>query len=103
MIFLSNGPGHNRLGATLGWAPFAGQGGGVSDVLTGLPGFSQQLRTAGFAHVATALKGKQMSKGDKSRGNKEAKKPKQEKQKVLATANSGTNKVPLTVAGKKIK
>lgn len=44
-----------------------------------------------------------MSKGNKTRGNKESKKPKQEKPKVLATANSGAAKPGLVLAGKKIK
>lgn len=44
-----------------------------------------------------------MSKGDKQRGNREAKKPKQVKPKVLATADSQSGRSPLTVAGKKIK
>lgn len=44
-----------------------------------------------------------MSKGDKTRGNKEQKKPKQEKPKVLATANTLGGKAPITVAGKKVK
>ncbi|MHC0052290.1 hypothetical protein [Actibacterium sp. D379-3] len=53
---------------------------------------------------AVALsKGNPMSKGNKQHGNKEAKKPKQEKPKVLATANSNAGKAPLVVAGKKIK
>lgn len=43
-----------------------------------------------------------MSK-DKNRGNKETKKPKKEKVKVLATANSGANKSDTTIAGKKVK
>ena len=43
-----------------------------------------------------------MSKGNNKRGNKEAKKPKQEKPKVHATANSQSGKSPLVVAGKKI-
>ena len=34
-----------------------------------------------------------MGKGDSKRGNKEAKKPKKEKPKVLATANSGAAKL----------
>jgi hypothetical protein len=41
-----------------------------------------------------------MGKGNNKRGNKEAKKPKQEKPKVLATANSGVAK-PLTLGEKK--
>ena len=44
-----------------------------------------------------------MSKGNKTRGNKEAKKPKQEKPKVLATANSMASKPGATIAGKKVK
>ena len=43
-----------------------------------------------------------MSK-EKSRGNKEAKKPKKEKPKVLATANSGLKKSEPVIAGKKVK
>lgn len=42
-----------------------------------------------------------MSK-EKNRGNKEAKKPKQEKPKVLATANSNLGK-PLNIGAKKAK
>ena len=41
-----------------------------------------------------------MGKGDSKRGNKEAKKPKKEKPKVLATANSGAAK-PLSLGQKK--
>lgn len=41
-----------------------------------------------------------MGKGDSKRGNKEAKKPKKEKPKVLATANSGAAK-PLSLGEKK--
>lgn len=44
-----------------------------------------------------------MSKGDTKRGNKEAKKPKQEKPKVLATANSNAGKAPLNIGGKNLK
>ena len=43
-----------------------------------------------------------MSK-EKNRGNKEAKKPKKEKPKVLATANSGAGKADTMIAGKKVK
>lgn len=43
-----------------------------------------------------------MSK-EKNRGNKEAKKPKKDKPKVSATANSGASKADATIAGKKIK
>jgi hypothetical protein len=43
-----------------------------------------------------------MGKGDKSRGNKEAKKPKAEKPKVSATANFNAGKTPV-IGGKKIK
>ncbi len=38
-----------------------------------------------------------MSKGDKQRGNREAKKPKKAKEKVLATADSIKGKAPLNI------
>ena len=44
-----------------------------------------------------------MSKGNKKNGNKEAKKPKKEKPKVSATADSNAGKSALQVGGKKIK
>ncbi|WP_302622779.1 hypothetical protein SuNHUV7_24160 (plasmid) [Pseudoseohaeicola sp. NH-UV-7] len=44
-----------------------------------------------------------MSKGNNKRGNKEAKKPKAEKPKVLATANSGASKASPVIAGKSVK
>ena len=43
-----------------------------------------------------------MGKGDNKRGNKEVKKPKQEKPKVLATANSGAV-TPVSLGAKKSK
>jgi hypothetical protein len=43
-----------------------------------------------------------MSK-EKNKGGKEAKKPKKEVVKVLATANSGQAKDGTTIAGKKLK
>jgi len=43
-----------------------------------------------------------MSK-EKSRGNREAKKPKKEKPKVLATANANAGKSETVIAGKKLK
>ena len=43
-----------------------------------------------------------MSK-EKNKGNKEAKKPKKEAPKVLATANAGLGKDGTTIAGKKIR
>lgn len=43
-----------------------------------------------------------MSKGNKTRGNKEAKKPKQEKPKVVATAGAAGGKT-VSVGGKKVK
>ncbi|SDY19544.1 hypothetical protein [Citreimonas salinaria] len=43
-----------------------------------------------------------MGKGNNRRGNKEVKKPKQEKAKVLATANSGAVK-PLSLGEKKTR
>ncbi|MGB3244491.1 MAG: hypothetical protein WBB25_08150, partial [Sulfitobacter sp.] len=48
--------------------------------------------------------GQTMAKGNNSkRGNKEAKKPKQEKVKVSATANSLAGKPALAIGGKKVK
>lgn len=47
------------------------------------------------------LKGQTMTKGKNSK--KETKKPKQEKQKVHATANSQAGKPALSIAGKKVK
>jgi hypothetical protein len=45
-----------------------------------------------------------MAKGNNSkRGNKEAKKPKQEKPKVSATANSLAGKPSQEIGGKKVK
>lgn len=44
-----------------------------------------------------------MSKGNNRRGNKETKKPKQAKPKVLATSDLNAGKSPIVVAGKKIK
>ncbi|MFU8834829.1 hypothetical protein [Roseovarius autotrophicus] len=43
-----------------------------------------------------------MSKG-KSQNNREAKKPKKEKPKVLATANSNRDKNATVIAGKSVK
>ena len=42
-----------------------------------------------------------MARGNNKRGNKEAKKPKQEKPKVVATANFGAGKSLIAAAGKK--
>jgi hypothetical protein len=42
-----------------------------------------------------------MSKGDKSRGNREAKKPKKPKEKVSATADYSKGKSPLNIGDKK--
>lgn len=47
------------------------------------------------------LEGHSMAKGKNS--NKEAKKPKQEKPKISATANSNAGKPALSIAGKKVK
>jgi hypothetical protein len=46
-------------------------------------------------------KGIMMSK-EKNRGNKEAKKPKKEKPKVLATASGNVRKSDTVIAGKKV-
>lgn len=44
-----------------------------------------------------------MSKGNKKHGNREAKKPKQEKPKIPATANSGVTKSQPVIGGKKVR
>ncbi|MEX1035732.1 MAG: hypothetical protein WDZ54_07225 [Sneathiella sp.] len=44
-----------------------------------------------------------MSKGNNQRGNKEIKKPKQVKTKVLATSDSNAGKVSLNIARKPAK
>ena len=41
-----------------------------------------------------------MSKGDKQRGNREAKKPKKAKEKIVATADFGKGKAPVNIGGK---
>jgi hypothetical protein len=46
-------------------------------------------------------KGLDMGKGDNQRGNKEAKKPKKEKPKVLATANANVGKDAVNISNKK--
>lgn len=42
-----------------------------------------------------------MSKGDKTRGNREAKKPKKVKAKVVATADFSKGKTPMNIGEKK--
>ena len=44
-----------------------------------------------------------MSKGNNRRGNKEAKKPKQEKPKASATSDFKTGQSSIVMAGKKVK
>lgn len=44
-----------------------------------------------------------MAKGNKSRGNREAKKPKKEKPKAVATTNTLAGKMALPMGGKKGK
>lgn len=48
-------------------------------------------------------RGRYMSKGNKKHGNREAKKPKQEKPKIPATANSGVTKSQPVIGGKKVR
>lgn len=43
-----------------------------------------------------------MSK-EKNKGNKEAKKPKKEKPKLSATANTGSSKADMVIGGKSVK
>jgi hypothetical protein len=47
------------------------------------------------------LKRTDNSQENNSKGNREAKKPKKEKQKVCATANTGAGKAGVVIAGKK--
>jgi hypothetical protein len=58
---------------------------------------------AGIRRPGCQSKGNSMSKGNKQHGNKEAKKPKQEKPKVSATADSTSGRTSPVIAGKKIK
>ena len=44
-----------------------------------------------------------MSKGDHRRGNKEIKKPKQDKPKAAAPTTVASGRTPIVVAGKKLK
>jgi hypothetical protein len=70
------------------------------------PALKPETRTAAIpsasAEVAPRKRNLSMSK-DRSKGNKEAKKPKKEAPKVLATANSGLGKDGMVIAGKKVK
>jgi hypothetical protein len=59
-------------------------------------------RPAGHPPDGDSSKDTIMGKGDKKHGNKEAKKPKKEQPKVLATANSNAGK-DLSIGGKKVK
>jgi hypothetical protein len=61
------------------------------------------IRTASAARSFIRKEHPMSKKGNKSKSNKEIKKPKQEKPKVLATANSGAGKANLTVGGKSVK
>jgi hypothetical protein len=47
------------------------------------------------------LKGNQMSKGDKRKGNREVKKPKKTNEKVLATADFSKGKSAVNIGPKK--
>jgi hypothetical protein len=71
-----------------GWHGKAGQG---------------SIRTASAVGRFSRKEPVMSKKGNKTKGNKEIKKPKQEKPKVLATANSGAGKANLTVGGKSVK
>lgn len=42
-----------------------------------------------------------MSKGDKTRGNREAKKPKKTKEKVVTTADFSKGKTPINIGNKR--
>ncbi len=64
---------------------------------------SRSPTPANSASDRCTLERQKMAKGNSMRGNKEAKKPKQEKTKVSATANSLAGKPALSIAGKKVK
>lgn len=66
-------------------------------------GIAQSIGPAGIRPPGVSAEGNLMSKGDNQRGNKEKKKPKQEKPKVVATADSQAGKAGITVSGKKVK
>jgi len=53
-----------------------------------------------YTEIAHTQEGSQMSKANKRRGNREAKKPKKVKEKVLATADS-TKAIAMVNAGQK--
>lgn len=61
------------------------------------------IRAATAARTFSRKEPVMSKKGNKTNGNKESKKPKQEKPKVLATANSGAGKPGITVGGKAVK
>jgi hypothetical protein len=56
-----------------------------------------------FSVTCSELKDTTMSKGDRRRGNKEIKKPKQEKPKAPAPTTATSGRTPIVVAGKKLK
>ena len=75
------------------WRPAAGN----PDFLN-----SREEPAGGTPAAAPSPKGSTMGKGNNRKG-KEAKKPKQEKPKVLATANSGMGKDSVRIGGKTAK
>ncbi len=56
-----------------------------------------------FLRDMLQLKDPNMSKGDHRRGNKEIKKPKQDKPKAAAATTVASGRTPIVVAGKKLK
>lgn len=64
---------------------------------------NRSYRFAISAHDPCNLEGQNMGKGNNIRGNKETRKPKAEKPKASATANSTAGKPDLTIARKKVK
>ena len=54
------------------------------------------------ASLTCTIKGQTMAKGNNTKSNKETKKPKKEKPKILATSDSGAGKGTVSVGGKKI-
>lgn len=73
-----------------------------SDRAVGPPYARLSNDPTGVRRAAFLAKGMTMSK-EKNKGNKETKKPKKEKPKVLATANSGSAKADMVIGGKKMK
>jgi hypothetical protein len=96
-------PPHSSIGSSPAAIRFAGRD-LIASVADGAPADAETNRSTCLAipvEHRCIPKGQTMSKGNSKRGNKEAKKPKQEKPKVLATANALAGKPALSIGGKK--